>query len=299
MDDFGNVHRICDHDYGASGSCSFSETSATQLFTKSTYASITETTSGGSTDYNSFPSSIEIIPDSQGIFAYTVLLPTRNGIGWVGVKTTTSYYALYDFAAGAPHNRYIDALVVVYDAGRQIVYLGEYSYGPPTAWTNTGIYLGEFGPNPGYHASSTALSIRPGPYAQLSTYTTPGTVIAGTALNVTIVAKDYLGAVWSANSPRNFDFKAFGTAKSGAALTFTGNVAQTDSSSGTYRGWTIFEEAGTYTVRVTEGPGKQKLKSIQGSQADQSVVVKAAATAARQSELVLESRCVPLVAGTR
>ena len=112
--------------------------------------------------------------------------------------------------------------------------------------------------------SSTGLSLRPGPYAQLCTYTTPSTVVAGTSLNVTIMAKDYLGAVWTVDSARNFDFKAFGTAKSGAALTFTGNVAQSVSSTGEYRGWALFQESGSYAVRITEGPGKQKVGETRG-----------------------------------
>ena len=95
------------------------------------------------------------MPDTTSVFKYTVILPTRNGIGWVGIKQvggTMQTYVLSDFAAGNPDGRNIDAYTAVYDEGRRILILGEYSYGPPTAWTDQGIWLGEVGPNPGYHA---------------------------------------------------------------------------------------------------------------------------------------------------
>ncbi|GMH49998.1 hypothetical protein TL16_g00668 [Triparma laevis f. inornata] len=276
----GRVYYVCDDDY--TSSCSFS--GRPTPFSYTVYW-----------DYiSSDPSALVLLPDKSGVLDFTVVIAAQNDAPWV----TNGGALIGDFMSQIPSSVVMDTREAYYDEGRDIVFFGEYSFGTPRGLTSNGVYLGTVGPDPGYHASSTALSIRPGPYSRLSTYTTPSTVIAGTSLDVVIVTKDYLGAVWTKDSSGNLEMKAYGTASSGAALTYDGSIAQVESETGTYRGSVVFEEAGGYTVGVTEGPGKQKLLSTDRSAELQAVTVKAAVTAAKQSQLIISSTCANLVAGS-
>eukprot|EP00520_Triparma_pacifica_P000226 CAMPEP_0118649310 /NCGR_PEP_ID=MMETSP0785-20121206/9634_1 /TAXON_ID=91992 /ORGANISM="Bolidomonas pacifica, Strain CCMP 1866" /LENGTH=1294 /DNA_ID=CAMNT_0006541587 /DNA_START=22 /DNA_END=3903 /DNA_ORIENTATION=+ len=257
------------------------------------------------------PSGMAVIPDSSGVFEFTVVITYFNELPrWISsdgyelrsctTKPNSGGLPCHGFVEGGttPNVPLLHTNEVYYDEGRDIVIFGEYSFGAPKAFTSTGTYLGLVGPKPGYHSSSTGLVVRPGPLARLSTFEAPTQVTAGVILEVPIYAKDYLNAPWTKSSPDNFKMKAHGIARSGAALAFNAPISPTNTSIGLYTGTVTLEETGTYYIEVTEGPGDQKLVHPDTKSDEwQAVVVNPAVTNAKYSEMVVAPECKTLKAG--
>jgi hypothetical protein len=151
------------------------------------------------------------------------------------------------------------------------------------------------GPNPGYHSSSVALDLIPGPYAKQSTFAVPATVIAGMTANVPIKAKDYVGDTWEEEAGELFRMYARGFLEEGAEVIYEGEI-ESQSTAGSYKGTLELTKAGTYDVLVRQSPGDQMLVDADGVTGYQSITVKAATTAPKLTEQD-SSDCEFLVAG--